>query len=109
MMHPPHVMPTKAYGLVYVALLVLLGATVGVAFLSLGPLNLLITLLIAAAKTGLVMVYFMHLRGSPRLIQLSAGAGFLWLLLMMALALSDYLTRGWESSSWEQRTSNVER
>ena len=42
----------------------------------------------------LIALFFMHLRGSSRFLHLTATAGVLWLLLMLALTLSDYLSRG---------------
>jgi len=41
----------------------------------------------------------MHVRYSSRLIWLVAGAGFFWLGIMIALTLSDYLSRGWVNFS----------
>jgi len=43
----------------------------------------------------LILLFFMHLRDSKPIIWVFAGAGFFWLGIMFALALSDYLTRGW--------------
>ena len=42
-----HVLPKSAYYRVYAALMVLLAATVGFAFIDLGPLNFLVSLAIA--------------------------------------------------------------
>ena len=78
---------------VYAALLVLLAATIGAAYLPLGRLALPAAFAIAFAKTGLVMVYFMHLRTSPRLVWIYAGAGGVWLLIATVLTFADYLTR----------------
>ena len=36
----------------------------------------------------------MHVRFTNRVTQLAAVTGFAWLLIMFALTLSDYLTRG---------------
>ncbi|HEY3137015.1 MAG TPA: hypothetical protein VGL29_13375 [Blastocatellia bacterium] len=41
------------------------------------------------------MLYFMHVRWSSRLTWVFVCAGFFWLAIMVALTLSDYLTRGW--------------
>jgi cytochrome c oxidase subunit 4 len=45
----------------------------------------------------IVILYFMHLRYSSRLTWVVAGAGFFWLFILMALTMSDYLTRAWLS------------
>ncbi|GBC95468.1 hypothetical protein HRbin16_01257 [bacterium HR16] len=92
-----HIVPIKVYLLVYVALLVLLVATVGAAYLP-GHhtlLNNVIALTIAVIKAVLVILYFMHVRYSTRLTWLWASAGFFWLLIMFILTLGDYFTRHW--------------
>jgi hypothetical protein len=38
----------------------------------------------------------MHLRYSKPSMWVFAGVGLFWLGIMFALALSDYLTRGWK-------------
>jgi cytochrome c oxidase subunit 4 len=85
----------RTYYLVYAALLVLLLATVGVGMLHLGSFGLLVALTIAFVKAILVVLYFMHLRESTKLTWTFAAAGFVWLLILMVLMMSDYLTRGW--------------
>jgi cytochrome c oxidase subunit 4 len=52
-------------------------------------------LLIAVSKALLIMFYFMHMRFSKRLTWVFAGAGFLWLTILIALSMSDFLTRDW--------------
>ncbi|MCC6661247.1 MAG: cytochrome C oxidase subunit IV family protein [Phycisphaerales bacterium] len=83
----------RAYVAVAAALLILLAATSLVARLDLGAMNVLIALVIAAVKAGLVATFFMHLRTSSPLMRIFAGTGLLWLGIMMALSLNDYLTR----------------
>ena len=87
--------PRWTYLLVYVALLGLLGATIGVAFIEAGILNLLLALLIAAVKAVLVVLFFMHVRESGPLTRLFIGAGILLLLILIGLILTDYLSRTW--------------
>lgn len=77
------------------ALLAFLALTIGAAYVDLGPLNTIVALSISAAKGALILLFFMQLRYAPPLLWLVAGAGFFWLGIMLALALSDYLTRGW--------------
>jgi cytochrome c oxidase subunit IV len=84
---------TRTYFFVYMALLLLLAATVGAAYLNLGPLNPVLALLIAAVKAALVIWFFMHVRQSSGLIKLFVGAGFFWLAILIGLTLTDYLTR----------------
>jgi cytochrome c oxidase subunit IV len=79
--------------IIWAALLLLLAATVGSAFVPLGPFNAIINIGIAAAKTVLVLLFFMKLRSSSALLRLAALAGVFWLSFMFMLTASDYLTR----------------
>jgi cytochrome c oxidase subunit 1 len=70
-------------------------------FFLLGPLNTIIALTIAAAKALFVLLFFMHLRYSSGLIWIVWGAGIFWLMLLLTITLSDYLTRNWVPvASW---------
>jgi len=60
-----------------------------------GPLNAVVALTIACIKAGLVILYFMHMRYSQRLIGVVFGAALFWLVIMFALTFSDYSTRAW--------------
>ena len=90
----PHIIRPKTYVLIWSALMVLLVLTWSIAKIHLGPLNVAAALTIAIAKMTLVILYFMHVRYSARLTWLFVAAGFIWLLIMIELTLSDYLTRG---------------
>ena len=79
--------------LVYVACLVLLGATMLVAQFQLGALNPILNMSISAAKTALVVWFFMHVRRAGPLLRLAAVMGLIWLMILFGLSLSDYLTR----------------
>lgn len=89
-----HIVPIKIYLGVFVALLVLMAATVGAAYVDLGIFSNVVALLIAMAKTSLIMLYFMHLRYSSRLTQVFAAVGFLFFALLVVGTLHDYFTRG---------------
>jgi cytochrome c oxidase subunit 4 len=67
-----HVVPPRVYLAVFAALLVLTATTTAVAFVDLGVMNVVVMLAIAIVKAVLVVLFFMHVRYSPR--QLSAGA-----------------------------------
>jgi cytochrome c oxidase subunit 4 len=79
---------------VFAALLVLLALAVGVAFIDLGAWSVVLALSIATAKALLIVLYFMHVRSSSRLTQLFTVGMLLWLLILIVITLSDYLTRG---------------
>lgn len=68
-------------------------ATVDLDFIFAGA-NTLVALLIAFTKMAFVMLFFMHVRWSPKLIWLSAVGSFFWLAIMFAYTMQDYLTRG---------------
>jgi cytochrome c oxidase subunit 4 len=48
---------------------------------------------IATVKALLIMLYFMHVKSGPRTAKAFAGAGFLWLGILIVLTFADYLTR----------------
>ena len=66
-----------------------------VAFFDLGALNNIVMLLIASVKALLVILFFMHVRWSTRLTWVVAASGFVWLIILFGLTMTDYLTRGW--------------
>ena len=90
-----HVVPTRVYYTVFAALMVLTALTVWIAFYDLGILNDVAALGIAAIKATLVVLFFMHVRYSSRLISLIVGTGFAWLALLLILTMADYFSRGW--------------
>ena len=85
----------------FVALMVLLAATIAIAEIDLGRGNFIASTAIAATKMTLIMVIFMNLRYSKPLSRLVACAGFFWLAIMFALSFSDYHSRGWLPSGDE--------
>lgn len=56
--------------------------------------NTLVALLIAFTKMTFVMLFFMHVYWSKRMIWLAAVASFFWLAIMFAYTMQDYVTRG---------------
>jgi cytochrome c oxidase subunit IV len=88
-----HIVAKKTYYIVFAGLMVLLAATIGVAYIHLGRLNVFAALTIAFIKAWLIVLYFMHVRYSSRLLWIFAGAGFLWLGILFALSFADFFTR----------------
>lgn len=88
-----YVVPQKTYLLVFATLLCLTLITVDVAFYNFGWLNLYIALGIATTKATVIVLYFMHVKYSPRLVWLFTVAGIFWLVILFALTFGDYLTR----------------
>lgn len=87
---------------VWVALLVLLAASVGSAYLPLGIWNSVANLAIAAVKVGLVAVFFMHLREAGGVVRLAAAIGIFMLVLLFGLGATDYLTRRMVPAPWQE-------
>ena len=90
-----HVVPTKIYYAIFATLMVLTGVTVAVAYVDLGRLNAVAAIAIACFKALIVVLYFMHVKYSTRLIKLTVIAGLYWMGIIFALTLGDYLTRAW--------------
>jgi cytochrome c oxidase subunit IV len=90
-----HIVSPKIYYAIFIALVVLTVVTWSIAKLDLGRMNAVVAMTIAVIKATLVVLYFMHVRYSSRLTWVFVGAGFFWLAMMVALTMSDYMTRGW--------------
>jgi cytochrome c oxidase subunit 4 len=80
--------------LVYLALVGLLGLTIGAAHLQLGAFKPVANLSIACVKAVLIAWFFMHVREGSGLVRLFSAAALFWLLILFGLGLSDWLTRG---------------
>jgi cytochrome c oxidase subunit 4 len=91
-----HIVSVRLYFVIFLALLVGTVLTAWVSFFNFpGPLNAIVALTIAVIKATLVVLYFMHMRYSSRLIWVVFGGALFWLAIMFALTFSDYSTRGW--------------
>ena len=89
-----HSHPTRTvYFIIFGALAIGTCLTWAIAFVDLGQWNPIIALTIACTKATLVILYFMHVRYSSKLTILTVCAGFFWLLILITLSLTDYLTR----------------
>ncbi len=87
------VIPKKIYFRVFAALMTLLALTIFAAMFDLGNWNVIVALTIAIIKAVLVILFFMHVRYSTRLLWVFVSSGFFWLMIMITLILADYLTR----------------
>jgi len=98
-----HIVPVRVYVTIFLVLLVGTALTVLAAFqdfsVRLGtheiPFNTVIALAIAVTKATFVVLYFMHVRYSSRLVWVVVTSALFWLAIMFALTFSDYWTRGW--------------
>jgi cytochrome c oxidase subunit IV len=89
-----HVASKGLYVKIFLALMGLTMLTVAVTYVDLGWMNLTVALAIAVTKAILVILFFMHMRWSPKLIKVTFGAGFFFFLIMIVITMSDYLSRG---------------
>ena len=90
-----HIVPTRIYYAIFATLMILTGITVGVAYIDLGRMNVVAAIAIACFKAMIVVLYFMHVKYSSRLIKLTVIAGLYWMGILFALTFNDYLTRAW--------------
>jgi len=89
------IVPKSTYYAIFASLVVLTGLTTTVAFFDLGLMNAVVALSIAIFKASLVVLFFMHLKYSSRMVWVIGGAAIFWLGILLVLILSDYATRGW--------------
>ena len=100
-----HIVPVRIYVAIFLVLLVGTALTVLAAFFNfptlhvLGlniQLNTVIALAIAVTKATFVVLYFMHVRYSARLVWVIVTSALFWMAIMFALTFADYWTRGWQ-------------
>jgi cytochrome c oxidase subunit 4 len=93
---PEHSHPSPwLYTLILLILVIGTCLTWAIAFKNLGIFNPVVALTIAVAKAVLVILFFMHVRYSSKLTMVTVAAGFFWLLILITLSLSDYISRDW--------------
>lgn len=101
-----HVVSTRAYLSVFAALLVMTALTTWVAYIDLGVGNTVVALSIASIKAILVLLIFMHVRWSSRLVQIIAASGLLFFFFLISFTYADYASRqqvrGWEPIESEE-------
>ncbi len=90
-----HVVSPKLYVAIFLALMVLTAATVWAAGQDFGAYNTAVAVGIAVTKATLVILFFMHVRWGGKLVQLFVASGFIWLGILLAITLADYVSRGW--------------
>ena len=93
-----HIVSVRIYFLILLALLVGTVLTVVAGKIDFPfHLNVIIALTIACVKATLVILYFMHMRYSKRLVWIIFVSALFWMGILFALTLSDYWTRHWLS------------
>ncbi len=91
---PQHPGP-KLYLVIFGLLLICTLATAAVAFLDLGVFNPIVALAIAVFKAVIVVLFFMHVRYSSKLVKFTVAAGFFTFMVLITMTLSDYISRAW--------------
>lgn len=89
-----HILSTKLYYGIWIALMVLTVVTAAVATIDLGPFNTVVALSIATIKALLVVLFFMHVKyTSEKLTKVVIISALFWLMILLLLSLTDYTTR----------------
>ena len=93
--HTHTIVSPKVYALVFGALLIFTALTVFASGVELGVFNAVVALAIAVIKGTLVVLFFMHIRYSSRLVMLTICSGIFTFLVLISLTLTDYISRAW--------------
>jgi cytochrome c oxidase subunit IV len=92
--HEQHIDSTGTYVKILLVLLFLTGLTTAVAYVDLGIFSTVVALSIAVVKMLLVALFFMHVRHSTKLTKLVVVGGLVWLMILLLLTMTDFVTRG---------------
>ena len=85
---------TGHYVTIFLVLVVMTVATIGLSYVHMNPnLRLVAHLAIAVVQASILALYFMHLKEADNLTWLSIAGGLFTLFLLFALTFQDYLTR----------------
>ncbi len=100
-----HIVSPVTYMIILFALLVGTALTVLASFFDLGEWHIapgltlfwnpVVALAIATSKMLLVVLFFMHVKYSPRLTKLTVASGLFMFLVLVGMTLADYFTRAW--------------
>ena len=89
-----HISSIKFYLAIFVTLITLTVATVGVSYVHLGPANLAVAIVIASIKAALVCLFFMHLRHDNKFHALIFVSSLLFIGVFFAYTVNDTGHRG---------------
>jgi cytochrome c oxidase subunit 4 len=89
-----HISSFKFYFAIFVTLITLTIATVGVSYVHLGPANLAVAIVIASIKAALVCLFFMHLRHDNKFHALLFVSSLLFIGVFFAYTVNDTGHRG---------------
>lgn len=92
--HVPHVLPITHYLGVWAALMFLTAVTVGVSYLDFGAFNLVIAMVVATIKAGLVAAIFMHLWYDGKFNAIVLFISLIFLFVFITITRLDVVSRG---------------
>jgi len=100
-----HIVSPVVYLTILGSLLVGTALTVWASFVDLGEWHIaqgitlywnpVVALAIACTKMTLVVLFFMHVKYTTKLTQLTVASGLFMFLVLVGMTLSDYFTRAW--------------
>lgn len=90
-----HIVSPVMYLAIFGVLMVGTLLTVGAAYVPLGMFNAPIAIAIACTKAVFVVLFFMHVKYSSRLVKLTVASGFFTFLILVMMSMSDYVSRAW--------------
>lgn len=92
-----HIVSPKLYVGIFLFLMVMTAITVFAASVDMGWANPVVALVIATMKATTVILFFMHVKYSTKLTQVVILSALFFLILLLGLTMTDYLSRGWMS------------
>jgi len=103
--HEHRIVSPVTYMIILGALLVGTALTVLASYFDLGEWHIapgrslfrdpVVALAIATTKMMLVVLFFMHVKYSPKLTKLTVASGLFMFLVLVGMTLADYFTRAW--------------
>lgn len=88
-----HIVSYRTYIVILLVLLVLTALSVLVTSFDLGPLAVSAALFFAAAKSTLVLLYFMHLKFDEPMLKIMVGAVVSIFIIILVITFLDYSFR----------------
>jgi cytochrome c oxidase subunit 4 len=88
-----HIVPYRTYIFILIGLLTLTAISVAVTQIDLGTLTVMVALTLAAVKSTLVLIYFMHLKFEERIYAIMVAGVFLLLFIVFIITFLDYFFR----------------
>ena len=89
-----HIIPIKTYLKVFGALMFLTVLTVAVTYIDLGSFNIVLALLIAGTKAGIVATFFMHLLWDDKKNATIFVGSLMFLAIFIGITMTDTEFRG---------------